>query len=74
MGYYLAGFDVVGIVIAPQPRHPFPFIQAESLEYCADHGHEYGLVPGSWLCERYATVTKWRGNPENHPDLIGPGR
>ncbi|MCX4989484.1 MULTISPECIES: DNA cytosine methyltransferase [unclassified Streptomyces] len=74
MGYYLAGFDVVGVDIAPMPNYPFPFIQADGLDYCADHGHEYDLVHGSWPCERYATVTKWRGKPENHPDLIGPGR
>ncbi|MCX4991358.1 MULTISPECIES: DNA cytosine methyltransferase [unclassified Streptomyces] len=74
MGYYLAGFDVVGVDIAPMPNYPFPFIQADGLDYCADHGQGYDLVHGSWPCERYATVTKWRGNPESHPDLIGPGR
>ncbi|MEU0787119.1 DNA cytosine methyltransferase [Streptomyces sp. NPDC006173] len=74
MGYYLAGFDVVGVDIAPMLNYPFPFIQADALDYCADHGHEYDLVHGSWPCERYATVTKWRGNPDSHPDLIGPGR
>ncbi|MGW8876648.1 class I SAM-dependent methyltransferase [Streptomyces mirabilis] len=74
MGYYLAGFDVTGVDIAPQPNYPFPFIQADGLEYCAQHGHQYDLVHGSWPCERYATVTKWRGNPDSHPDLIGPGR
>jgi DNA (cytosine-5)-methyltransferase 1 len=74
MGYYLAGFDVVGVDIRPQPNYPFTFHQADGLEYCADHGHTFDLVHGSWPCERYATVTRWRGNPDNHPDLIGPGR
>jgi DNA (cytosine-5)-methyltransferase 1 len=74
MGYYLAGFDVVGVDIRPQPNYPFPFHQADGLEYCAAHGHEYDLIHGSWPCERYATVTRWRGNPDDHPDLIGPGR
>jgi DNA (cytosine-5)-methyltransferase 1 len=74
MGYYLAGFDVVGVDIRPQPNYPFTFHQADGLEYCADHGHTFDLVHGSWPCERYATVTRWRGNPETHPDLVGPGR
>ncbi|MER7192378.1 DNA cytosine methyltransferase [Streptomyces flaveolus] len=74
MGYYLAGFDIVGVDIRPQPNYPFPFIQADSLEYTAEHGHAFDLVHGSWPCERYAAVTKWRGNPDDHPDLVGPGR
>ncbi|MFE6820852.1 DNA cytosine methyltransferase, partial [Streptomyces sp. NPDC057675] len=74
MGYYLAGFDIVGVDNRPMPNYPFPFIQADGIEYTAEHGHTFDLVHGSWPCERYATVTKWRGNPANHPDLIGPGR
>ncbi|MEV5642209.1 DNA cytosine methyltransferase [Streptomyces flaveolus] len=74
MGYYLAGFDIVGVDIRPQPNYPFPFVQADGLEYTAEHGHAFDLVHGSWPCERYAAVTKWRGNPDNHPDLVGPGR
>jgi DNA (cytosine-5)-methyltransferase 1 len=74
MGYYLAGFDIVGVDIRPQPNYPFPFVQADGLEYTAEHGHTFDLVHGSWPCERYAAVTRWRGNPEAHPDLIRPGR
>ncbi|WP_230195085.1 DNA cytosine methyltransferase [Streptomyces coriariae] len=74
MGYYLAGFDVVGVDNRPQPNYPFPFVQADGIDYTAEHGHTFDLVHGSWPCERYATVTRWRGNPNDHPDLIGPGR
>ncbi|MGW5008922.1 DNA cytosine methyltransferase [Streptomyces parvulus] len=74
MGYYLAGFEIVGVDIRPQPNYPFTFVQADGLAYAAEHGHAFDLVHGSWPCERYAAVTKWRGNPDAHPDLVGPGR
>ncbi|MFF0028923.1 DNA cytosine methyltransferase [Streptomyces avermitilis] len=73
-GYADAGFDVTGVDNRPQPNYPFTFVQADGLEYCAAYGHTFDLVHGSWPCERYAVVTRWRGNPDDHPDLIGPGR
>ncbi len=79
MGYHQAGFDVVGVDLHPQPRYPFPFVQTDALEYLAaliSSGdiERYDLVHASWPCQFKARVTAWRGNRENHPDLVTPGR
>ena len=71
MGYYRAGFDVMGVDIVPQPRYPFTFVQGDALEYLAKHGHEYDAIHASPPCQRYSAMT---ADPERHPDLIAPVR
>lgn len=74
MGYYRAGFDVTGVDIAPQPRYPFTFIQADALEYVAAHGHEYDAIHASPPCQRYTRAQHAAKNADAHPDLVGPVR
>jgi DNA (cytosine-5)-methyltransferase 1 len=79
MGYHLAGFEVVGVDIAPQPNYPFTFHQADALEYLPElvasgEIETFDLVHASWPCQNKARVTAWRGSREAHPDLISPGR
>lgn len=58
MGYYRAGFtDITGVDIAPQKRYPFNFIQADALEYLAEHGREYDVIHVSPECQEYS-ITK----------------
>lgn len=72
MGYYLAGFDVVGVDIDPQPRYPFPFFQDDAVQHITDFGAGFDLIAGSPPCQRYSRAQKIQ--QREHPDLIGPTR
>ncbi len=76
MGWYLAGWDVVGVDIDDQPNYPFPFIRGDAVEYIRAHGHGYDMVHASWPCQYGAAITKGtnRHLRKTYPDLIGPGR
>jgi DNA (cytosine-5)-methyltransferase 1 len=80
MGYHRAGFEVVGVDIAPQPHFPFEFIQS-------DWESAFQMIVGLWErtgepfaihasppCQRYSTMTKKWGREDDHPDLVEPVR
>lgn len=56
------------------PNFPFEFHQADALEYLAEHGYEFDAVHASPPCPRFSALTRLRGTPSNHPDLIDPTR
>lgn len=66
MGYHLAGMEVVGVDIEPQPKYPFAFVQGDALEYLAAHGHEFDFIHASPPCQGYSHLTpaKNRGDHE----------
>ena len=80
MGYSRAGFEVVGVDIRPQPNYPFEFIQADALEFITNWRFPewaeccFDAIHASPPCQHYANVTRWRGDQDNHPDLIAPTR
>lgn len=75
VGYWLAGFDVVGVDIAPQPRHPLGAVQADALEYAVAHGHEFDAIHASPPCQRFTAYRRrGAGVGESYADLIAPVR
>ena len=79
VGYSRAGFDVVGVDIAAQPRYPFEFHQGDALEFLAAHGHEVDAIHASPPCQKYsitANIAKARKQPKRraHSDLVEPTR
>jgi DNA (cytosine-5)-methyltransferase 1 len=61
MGYHRAGFDVTGVDIEPQPRYPFEFVQADALEYLAEHGHRFDAVHASPPCHDHSALSSLSG-------------
>lgn len=85
-GLHLAGFEVIGVDIKPQPHYPFRFVQADALEFL-----ERMVAGGTWdwigpglfsvasascPCQRFSSMTRRSGSAvvDSHPDLIGPVR
>ena len=73
MGYWLAGFDVVGVDLVRQPQYPFPFVQGDALNPPVDLSRA-DLVHASPPCQ-FATAYRRRpGVAESAVSLIGPTR
>lgn len=71
MGYKLAGFNVLGVDIKPQPRYPGWFVQANALDFARQYGHLFDLIHASPVCKKYSrTTTQWRGCGYKYPDQI----
>lgn len=80
VGYYRAGFEVVGVDIVPQKNYPFPFILGDALDVlarmisgekiAARDGNEYGLddfaaIHASPPCQFASQITPDKSRHEN---------
>jgi len=75
MGYYRAGFDVVGVDIKPQPRYPFRFIQDDAIRFLKKRGAEFDAIHASPPCQAYSAASAHlRKQGREYPDLIAPVR
>lgn len=67
MGYYRAGFQVVGVDHKPQKHYPFEFHQEDALRFLSTEGSFFDYVHASPPCQRYSFGTPNKGK---HPDLL----
>jgi DNA (cytosine-5)-methyltransferase 1 len=75
MGYFRAGFDVVGVDNKPQPHYPFEFHLADAFDYCHEHAGEFDVIHASPPCQGYSKMRHlpWLKN-KNYPLLIAQTR
>lgn len=79
VGYYRAGFDVVGVDIEPQPNYPFSMIVGEALDVLAAAARGslegFDVIHASPPCQAF-TAYRRRGDGvgDDYPDLIAPVR
>ena len=71
MGYYRAGFDVVGVDIERQKHYPFEFHQADALTFPLDG---YDAIHASPPCKADSIISKNLGYAGRHISLIGQTR
>jgi len=70
VGYHRAGFEVVGVDVAPMPRYPFEFHQGDALEYLAEHWQEFDAIHASPPCQASSALTKGTNRGRSYPQLI----
>lgn len=79
VGYHRAGFDVLGVDIAPQKRYPFSFIQADALEMLAwliasGDIQQFAAIHASPPCQADSLISRNLGYASNHIRMIVPTR
>jgi DNA (cytosine-5)-methyltransferase 1 len=72
MGYSRAGFEVVGVDIAPQPHYPFDFIQTNAL-LLGPFTDTFDAIHASPPCQAYTAARTIHGVGD-HPDLLAVTR
>ena len=73
VGYHRAGFEVIGVDVAPQPDYPFEFHQSDALDWLAEHGTDgFDAIHASPPCQRASALTKGTQKyaGRDHPNWI----
>lgn len=83
MGYYRAGFDVIGVDINPQPNYPFAHYRADAITFLNEliHGRQsenpwafpwrlVAAIHASPPCQASCNLTKGTNAGREYPQLI----
>lgn len=80
MGYYRAGFEVIGVDIEHQHHYPFTFVQMDAIEYLTrllDEPGNFAAIHASPPCQSYlnfGAVNRAMGRRYEHADLVAATR
>lgn len=75
VGYKRAGFQVVGVDIAPQPNYPCFFIQMNALDCDYEFLSLFDVIHASPPCQAYSVASAVaRKQGKVYPDLVHPTR
>lgn len=74
MGYYQAGFDVIGVDIAPQPNYPFEFVRSNVITMDRSLLRRVDAIHASPPCQRHTMLAIRNGNVEEHVDVVAQTR
>jgi DNA (cytosine-5)-methyltransferase 1 len=72
MGYYRAGFEVVGFDVEDQPRYPFEFHKMDALQAIREFADIFDAFHASPPCQRYSRLKGL--STKKYPKLIVPVR
>ena len=67
MGYYQAGFKVVGVDLFPQKNYPFEFVQADALTYPLQG---FDAIHASPPCQAFSLVSTYQHVKNQHLNLL----